>query len=224
MPSLGPIIERWREITNRIESARKNSPAGAKSAVLVAVAKAHPAESMLPLLSAGHRAFGENKVQEAEAKWPGLRAKFPGIELHLIGSLQSNKAQEALELFDVIETVDRPSLVDALAKERAKASLRCSQFWVQVNIGEEKQKGGVLPLELPSLLAHCKAKGLSITGLMCVPPAEENPAPYFALLHKMGKEHGIHNLSMGMSGDYEVAVRLGATHVRVGTALFGQRD
>lgn len=218
------IIPCFNRIISRIESAHKASPAATQSVVLVAVAKAHPAEAMLPLLEAGHIVFGENKVQEAEAKWPGLREKFPAIELHLIGSLQSNKAQEALELFDVIETIDRASLVDALTKERAKASSRCSQFFVQVNIGEEEQKGGVLPLELPALLAHCKAKGLPITGLMCVPPAEENPAPYFALLHKMGKEHGIHNLSMGMSGDYEVAVRLGATHVRVGTALFGQRD
>lgn len=214
---------RYREITQHIERARKNSPLAPGRVELVAVAKTHPAGAMLSLLLAGHRVFGENKVQEAAHKWPVLRQLYPDIELHLIGSLQSNKAREALDISDVIETVDRPSLVDALVKERAKNPGRCREFYIQVNIGEEQQKGGVLPTELAALLAHA-GKALNITGLMCVPPAGENSAPYFALLHKMAKEHKLAKLSMGMSGDYETAIRFGATHVRIGTAIFGERE
>jgi pyridoxal phosphate enzyme (YggS family) len=217
------LTTRFYDITLRMEAARKTSLLAAKQVALIAVSKAHSAEAMLPLLQAGHRIFGENKVQEAEAKWPALREQFPDIELHLIGSLQSNKAREALTLFDVIETIDRPSLVEAIAKERAKASLRCQRFFLQVNIGEEQQKGGVLPAGLAELLTLCNSHNLPIAGLMCVPPSDENPAPYFALLHKLAAEHGILELSMGMSGDFETAIRFGATHVRVGTALFGER-
>lgn len=217
-----PTLSRYREITHHIDAARKNSPLAPAKVELVAVAKTHPAEAMLPILSAGHRLFGENKVQEAAGKWLALRQQYNDIELHLIGSLQSNKAREALDIFDVIETVDRPSLVDALLKERDKNPGKCRELYIQVNIGEEPQKGGVLPAELAALLNHAKA--LNITGLMCVPPAGENPAPYFALLHKMAKEHGLAKLSMGMSGDYETAIRFGATHVRIGTALFGERE
>lgn len=218
------IIERWKEVSKEIKEALHSSPAAARKVVLVAVAKMQPVEAILPLLQAGHRVFGENKVQEAEAKWPALRQQFPDIELHLIGSLQSNKAREALALFDVIETVDRLSLVEALAKERAKDMGKCRAFWAQVNIGEEAQKGGVMPQQLPALLQQCQEHELPISGLMCVPPVEANPAPYFALLHAMARTHGLPNLSMGMSGDYAQAIRLGATHVRVGTALFGERE
>lgn len=223
MPAAESTLSHYRNIIHHIEGTRKKSPLAPAKVELVAVAKTHPAEAMLPLLGAGHRLFGENKVQEAAGKWPGLRQQFPDIELHLIGSLQSNKAREALDIFDVVETVDRPSLVDALVKERAKAPGLCRECYIQVNIGEEPQKGGVLPAELGQLLKHARAS-LPVTGLMCVPPAGESPAPYFALLHKMAKEHGLAKLSMGMSGDYETAIRLGATHVRIGTAIFGERE
>lgn len=223
MTDQASTLSRYREITQHIEQARKNSPLAPARVELVAVAKTHPAGAMLSLLLAGHRVFGENKVQEAAHKWPVLRQLYPDIELHLIGSLQSNKAREALDIFDVIETLDRPSLVDALVKERARNPGRCREFCIQVNIGEEAQKGGVLPAELAALLAHARA-ALPVTGLMCVPPAGENPAPYFALLHKMAKEHKLAKLSMGMSGDYETAIRFGATHVRIGTAIFGERE
>jgi pyridoxal phosphate enzyme (YggS family) len=222
-------LTRYHELSKHIELTREKLPLAPKQVQLIAVAKTHPAEAVRPLLQAGHRVFGENKVQEAAEKWLALRVQYPDIELHLIGSLQSNKAKEALETFDVIETVDRPSLVDALVKARGQASgVRCHEFYIQVNIGEEKQKGGVMPQDLPDLLKYISASSimpnaLNITGLMCVPPHDENPAPYFALLHKMAKEHGLANLSMGMSGDYEAAIRFGATHVRIGTALFGER-
>lgn len=215
--------QRWHDITARMRQARTRSPLAVQQVTLVAVSKAQPVEAITPLLAAGQRVFGENKVQEASTKWPTLRQQYPDIQLHLIGSLQSNKAQEALALFDVIETVDRPSLVEALAKERAKHTGRCSKFLIQVNIGEEPQKGGVLPQELPTLLALCHTHHLPISGLMCVPPVEANPAPYFALLTALAKEHDLTERSMGMSGDFETAIRLGATSVRVGTALFGER-
>lgn len=217
-------------ILTRMEKARANSPAAAKRVELIAVSKAQGEAAIVELLEAGHRTFGENKVQEAKTKWPALRERFPDVSLHLIGSLQSNKAAEALELFDVIETVDRPSLVDALAKTRNEGrGARCKTFYVQVNIGEEPQKGGVTPAELGDLLEYCRTPRssplapLPIAGLMCVPPADKNPAPYFALLRKLATGHGIQQLSMGMSGDFETAIRLGATSVRVGTALFGER-
>lgn len=215
--------QRWQDISTRIAQARTRSPLAAQEVTLVAVSKAQPAEAITPLLAAGQRVFGENKVQEANAKWPALREQYTDIQLHLIGSLQSNKAHEALALFDVIETVDRPSLVETLTKERTKNTGRCKQFLVQVNIGEEPQKGGVMPQDLAALLAFCHTHQLPISGLMCVPPADTTPAPYFALLHKLAKEHSLTELSMGMSSDFETAVRLGATSVRVGTALFGQR-
>ncbi len=224
-------LSNFHDITTRIESARKAAPLAPARVELVAVAKTHPAEAMLPLLGAGHRLFGENKVQEAAGKWPALRQQFSDIALHLIGSLQSNKAREALDNFDVIETVDRPSLVDALVKARSEGrETRCREFYVQVNIGEEPQKGGVMPHDLGKLLDYMLTlrssplAALPVTGLMCVPPAGENPAPYFALLHKMAKEHGLDKLSMGMSGDYETAIRFGATCVRIGTAIFGDRE
>lgn len=218
------IESRYRTLLSRMEAVRSVSPAAADSVSLVAVSKTQPEEAILALLRGGHRIFGENKVQEAAGKWPKLREHYADIELHLIGSLQSNKAKDALELFDVIETIDRPSLADALAKERGKSALRCKQFLVQVNIGEEPQKGGVEIAQLDALLKHCASVQLPISGLMCVPPADTNPSPYFALLRTLAQHHGLQKISMGMSGDFEAAIRLGATHIRVGTALFGERQ
>lgn len=190
---------------------------------LIAVSKTRVAEEIAPLIEAGHRSFGENRVQEAESKWPALKVTTPGIRLHLVGQLQSNKASEAVALFDAIHSVDRPSLVDALAKAMA-ASGRRPDCFIQVNIGAEPQKGGCAIADLPALLEHARAAELPVAGLMCVPPAEVEPAPYFALLAKLARRHGRAGLSMGMSGDYETAVMLGATHARVGTALFGERE
>jgi PLP dependent protein len=200
------------------EAAAGGHPAPA----LIAVSKTFDAESIRPLIAAGQRLFGENRVQEAQAKWPELMAETPGIELHLVGQLQSNKAMEAVRLFHAIHSVDRPSLVSALAKACGATGARPSLF-VQVNIGAEPQKGGVAIEELPALLAQAAAEGLAIEGLMAVPPADKDPAPYFALLAKLARRHALRGLSMGMSQDHDVAARLGATHVRVGSALFGAR-
>jgi len=189
---------------------------------LIAVSKTHPAAAIAPLIAAGQISFGENRVQEAAAKWPGLRATSPAIRLHLVGQLQSNKAAEAVALFDAIHSLDRISLVTALAHAMEKAERRPDCF-VQVNIGAEPQKGGVAIADLPALLREVRAAGLPLAGLMAVPPADTEAAPYFALLAKLAREHGLAGLSMGMSGDFETAVMLGATHVRVGTALFGGR-
>ena len=190
---------------------------------LIAVSKTHDADAIRPLIAAGQRHFGENRVQEAAGKWPALRAETAGIILHLIGQLQSNKAEEAVALFDAIHSVDRPSLVQALAKACAKAG-RQPMLFVQVNIGDEEQKGGCAVADLPALLAEAADAGLTIEGLMAIPPADVAPTPYFALLDELAERHGLPLRSMGMSGDYETAVMLGATHVRVGTALFGSRD
>lgn len=189
---------------------------------LIAVSKTHPPERIEPLLEAGHRVFGENRVQEAQGKWPALREAYPDVELHLIGQLQSNKAEDAVALFDVIHSLDRPSLLKALAAAMEKAGKRVPCF-VQVNIGDEDQKGGCAIADLPDFLAKVRATGIPLAGLMCIPPADTEAAPFFALLAKLAKDNGLDGLSMGMSGDYEVAVQLGATHIRVGTALFGAR-
>ena len=189
---------------------------------LIAVSKTRVAEEIAPLIEAGHLSFGENRVQEAQGKWPALKAATPDIRLHLVGQLQSNKAAEAVALFDAIHAVDRPSLVEALAKAMASSGRRLDCF-IQVNIGAEPQKGGCPIADLPALLEQARAAELPVAGLMCVPPADVEPAPYFALLAKLTRRHGLMGLSMGMSGDYETAVMLGATHVRVGTALFGER-
>ncbi len=190
---------------------------------LIAVSKTHPAEAIEPLIAAGQRDFGENRVQEAQGKWPGLRSAHPQVQLHLIGRLQSNKAEDAIALFDAIHSVDRPSLVSALARATAKAGRRPDCF-LQVNIGDEPQKGGCPVAELPALIAQAREVGLPVAGLMCIPPADVEPAPYFALLAKLARRHDVTGLSMGMSSDYETAVTIGATHVRVGTALFGERS
>ncbi|WOK35157.1 YggS family pyridoxal phosphate-dependent enzyme [Sphingomonas sp. C3-2] len=198
--------------------------AGRKPAeiALIAVSKTHGEDAIRPMLAAGQRVFGENRVQEAEAKWPALRAEYPDVALHLVGQLQSNKAEDAVQLFDAIHSVDRPSLVAALAKAMEKTGRRPDCF-VQVNIGDEEQKGGCAIADLPALLTEVRAAGLPLKGLMCVPPADVEAAPYFALLAKIARDNGLDQLSMGMSGDYETAVTIGATHVRVGSALFGAR-
>lgn len=190
---------------------------------LVAVSKTIPADGIVPALAAGQRLFGENYVQESARKWPALRERYPNAELHLIGPLQSNKAREAVRLFDVIHSLDRPSLAAALAKEMERAGKRV-RLIVQVNTGEEPQKGGVAPGEADAFLAACQETyGLAIAGLMCIPPAEDLPSPHFALLKAIADRNGLATLSMGMSADYEAAIQMGATHVRVGTAIFGER-
>lgn len=202
--------------------ARAAKLAGRSDAVeLIAVSKTHPAEAIEPLIAAGQRVFGENRVQEAQAKWPALREHHADIRLALVGQLQSNKAADAVALFDQIHSVDRLSLVTALAK--AMDSGRRPDCFIQVNIGDEPQKGGCAIADLPALLAEARAAELPIVGLMAVPPLEVEPAPYFALLAKLARDNGVPGLSMGMSGDYPTAVTLGATHVRVGSALFGVR-
>ena len=189
---------------------------------LIAVSKTHPAERIAPLLEAGHRVFGENRVQEAQDKWPQLRDRFGDAQLHLIGQLQSNKAEDAVALFDCIHSLDRASLLKALAKAMDKAGKRVPCF-VQVNIGDEAQKGGCPISELPEFLDKVRAADIPLAGLMCMPPAGIEPAPFFAFLAKLARDNAVQGLSMGMSGDYETAVQLGASHVRVGTALFGAR-
>ncbi|MBB4837981.1 pyridoxal phosphate enzyme (YggS family) [Sphingomonas kyeonggiensis] len=220
-----PIDEASQRLADvRARIARSAKIAGRKpdSITLIAISKTQEAEAIAPLIAAGQRVFGENRVQEAEAKWPKLRETTPDIALHLVGQLQSNKAEDAVALFDAIHSVDRPSLVGALAKAMDKAGKRPACF-LQVNIGDEEQKGGCPVLELPALLKEAQAADLPVQGLMCVPPLELEPAPYFALLAKIARDHGLEGLSMGMSGDFETAVTIGATHVRVGTALFGAR-
>jgi pyridoxal phosphate enzyme (YggS family) len=214
--------DRLEETRAAIAKAAALAGRGADDVTLIAVSKTHPAEAIRPLLEAGQRVFGENRVQEAEAKWPALRAKWPEIRLHLIGSLQSNKAGDAVDLFDSIHSVDRPSLVDALAKAMAKAGRRPECF-LQVNIGDEPQKSGCAVADLPALLDHARTADLPVAGLMCIPPEGVEAAPYFALLAKLARRHGVAGLSMGMSADYPAAIMIGATHVRVGTALFGER-
>jgi pyridoxal phosphate enzyme (YggS family) len=213
---------RLAEVKSRIARAAQLARREADEVTLIAVSKTHPAEAIAPLIAAGQRVFGENRVQEAQDKWPALREAHPGIALHLIGQLQSNKAEDAVALFDCIHSLDRSSLVTALAKAMDKADRRVPCF-VQVNIGAEEQKGGCAIGTLPALLAEARAAALTVVGLMCVPPADIEPAPFFALLDKLARDHGLEGRSMGMSGDFETAVMLGATHVRVGSALFGAR-
>lgn len=208
------------EIARACAEARRD-PA---SVTLVAISKTFGADAIEPVIAAGQRVFGENRVQEAKAKWPGLIARHPGLELHMVGALQSNKAKEAVALFDAIHSVDRASLAEALAKEIARQN-RKPRLFVEINTGAEPQKAGVLPQDSDAFLAHSRdAYGLSIDGLMCIPPVEEAPAPHFALTAKIAARNGLKLLSMGMSADFAVAIALGATHVRVGTAIFGKRD
>ncbi|KQM90259.1 alanine racemase [Sphingomonas sp. Leaf22] len=209
-------------LRDRIAHAESIARRDRGATTLIAVSKTRDAAAIQPLIDAGQRVFGENRVQEAQAKWPALQAVTPGIELHLVGQLQSNKAEDAVRLFDAIHSVDRPSLVAALAKAIDKTG-RAPACFLQVDIGDEPQKGGCPLADLPALLAEAKAAGLPIAGLMCVPPAGLDAAPYFALTAKLARDHGLTALSMGMSDDFETAVTLGATHVRVGSALFGPR-
>jgi len=190
--------------------------------VLTAVSKTQPPEAIDAALSAGMRVFGENRVQEAQGRWNDRRAGIAGLELRLIGPLQSNKAADAVALFDLIETLDRPKLADALATAGARAG-KAVRVLIQVNTGAEPQKAGVLPADVAALVAHARNAGLIVEGLMCIPPADEAPGPHFALLRKIARRYGLETLSMGMSGDYETAIRFGATHVRVGSSLFGER-
>lgn len=206
------------KIRNRIKTATLGS---AKTPELVAVTKNRSEEEIAALIDANQRIFGENRVQEAQAHWAEKKREIKNIQLHLIGPLQSNKVKDAVALFDAIETLDRPSLIDALSAECKKQG-KNPVFFIQVNIGQEEQKSGVMPEDLPDLLAYAASKGLKIDGLMCIPPAHEPAALYFALLKKLADRHGLEGRSMGMSGDFEKAIALGATHVRIGSALFGE--
>jgi len=220
----GGPAQRLAETQAKIVAAAKSVGRDPAEVRLIAVTKTFDAPEILPVLRAGHRQFGENRVQEAKGKWPGLKAQFPDLRLHLVGPLQSNKAKEAVELFDVIHSVDRPKIARAIAEEMNKQGRRL-ELLVQVNTGEEPQKAGVIPAELPALLALCRDElGLEVAGLMCIPPVEEEPAIHFAFLEKLAAENGCATLSMGMSDDYETAVQFGATYVRVGSAIFGSRS
>ncbi len=210
------------DITDRIARTAQIAGRKADEVTLIAVSKTHPAERIAPLIAAGQRTFGENRVQEAAEKWPPLREANPDIALHLIGQLQSNKAEDAVGMFDCIHSLDRPSLVSALGKAMDKTGRQVPCF-VQVNIGAEEQKGGCAIADLPSLLAEAAAAQIPVIGLMCVPPVGIEAAPFFALLDKLARDHGLAGRSMGMSDDFETAIMLGATHVRVGSALFGAR-
>ncbi|MCG8503400.1 MAG: YggS family pyridoxal phosphate-dependent enzyme [Sphingomonadales bacterium] len=210
-------------VDTRIAEACRRANRDARPTV-IAVSKGQPLAAIEAALAAGHRVFGENRVEEAVAKWPALKERFPDVELHMIGGLQTRKVRDAVGLFDVIQSLDRPKLARKLAAEMT-AQNRVLAFTIQVNTGEEPQKGGVVPSDLPGLLSLCRDElGLAISGLMCLPPADEEPSPHFALLVKLARRHGLETLSMGMSGDFEVAAALGATHVRVGTAIFGPRS
>lgn len=217
------IVGRLAAVRAAVARAARDNGRDPAAVTLVAVSKTHPADAILPALEAGQRVFGENYVQEAKGKWPALRERFPDAELHLIGPLQSNKAKEAVLLFDAIHSLDRPSLAAALAKAVDQTGRR-PRLLVQVNTGEEPQKGGVMPAEADAFLAACRdTYGLAIEGLMAIPPADDPPSPHFALLTTVAKRHGLPLLSMGMSADYEAAIQLGATHVRIGSAIFGAR-
>jgi len=217
--SLNGLANVEQEIASACKQARRDRA----SVTLVAVSKTFAADAIVPVINAGQRVFGENRVQEAKAKWPGLTSAYSGIALHLIGPLQSNKARDAVALFDAIHSVDRPSICEALAKEIDTQKRRLELF-VQLNTGEEPQKAGVAPAEADAFIARCRDHyGLQISGLMCIPPVNDAPAPHFALTAKIAARNGLKNLSMGMSADFAIAIQFGATHVRIGSAIFGQR-
>ena len=222
-PTLASPAERLAAVRREITAACRDAKREPDSVTLVAISKTFGAEAIAPVIAAGQRVFGENRVQEAKAKWPELKGRHTDIELHLVGPLQSNKAKEAVALFDAIHSVDRPSLAEALAKEIARQGRQPTLF-VEVNTGAEAQKAGVLPEETDAFLKACReTHGLAIAGLMCIPPANEPPAPHFALTAKIARRNGLRLLSMGMSADFALAIEFGATHVRVGTAIFGAR-
>lgn len=221
---MSDVAANLKETQHRIEKSAVKWHQNMEGISLVAVSKKQPVERVVAALEAGHRLFGENRVQEAAQKWPDLKNRFEDVELRLIGPLQTNKAKDAVALFDVIETVDRPKLARILAKEMQAAD-KYLPVYIQVNIGEEEQKAGVLPKDADSFIAECRIEhGLNVVGLMCIPPAEEQAAPYFALLSKIAKRNNLEGLSMGMSSDFETAVQFGATSVRVGTGIFGIRE
>lgn len=218
------VADNLAEVRGSIDRAAREAERDPAEVTLIAVGKVQPVERVEAALLAGQRVFGENRVQEAKGKWPDFKARYDGVELHLIGPLQTNKVREAVELFDVIQTVDRPKLARELAKEMDKQGRQLACY-IQVNTGEEEQKAGVAPGEADAFIALCRdTLGLRVVGLMCIPPVADSPALHFALLREVAKRNGLETLSMGMSGDYETAVALGATHVRVGTAIFGARD
>ncbi|WP_071674429.1 YggS family pyridoxal phosphate-dependent enzyme [Nioella nitratireducens] len=210
------------DITKAIAKAETAAGRAPGSVRLIAVSKVQPLDRVEAVLNEGHRLFGENRVQEAAGKWPDFRARYDGVDLHLIGPLQSNKARQAMELFDAIHTLDRPKLAKAVAR-LAQEMGQCPDLMIQVNTGEEPQKAGVLPAEADAFVADARAMDLPVTGLMCIPPVEEEPSLHFALLAKIAERNGLKELSMGMSADFEAAVALGATYVRVGSAIFGER-
>ncbi len=210
------------EIKARVDAAAQKAGRDPDEIALIAVSKVQPNDRVQKVLESGHRSFGENKVQEAAGKWPDFRSRFEGIALHLIGPLQSNKTRQAMQLADAIHTVDRPKLAKAIARI-AQEEGKCPDLFIQVNTGEEPQKAGVLPADVDTFVADCRALDLPILGLMCIPPVEEEPALHFALLAKMAARNGLTGLSMGMSADFESAIALGATHIRVGSAIFGDR-
>jgi pyridoxal phosphate enzyme (YggS family) len=216
------IQENLADILARIEAARKAAVKAAPFTHLVAVSKTVPETGIREALASGQRVFGENRVQEAQGKFPALKGEFPDQELHLIGPLQTNKVKEAAALFDVIQTLDRAKLADALAAERQRSG-KCPRLFLQVNTGEESQKAGVMPKEAGALIGYARKLELPLEGLMCIPPVEDDAAPHFAFLAKLARDNDLAQLSMGMSGDFELAVKFGATHVRVGTAIFGVR-
>ena len=217
------LTERLAGVRHKIAAAARAAKRDAGSIHLIAVSKTFGADEIRPVLAAGQRVFGENRVQEAQSKWPALRVECPDLKLHLIGPLQSNKAADAVALFDAIHTIDRPKIAKAIADEMAKQG-RMLDLFVQVNTGEEPQKAGVMPADAKAFVAMCRSElKLDVIGLMCIPPVEEEPAVHFAFLAKMARELGLPGLSMGMSGDYETAIAFGATHVRVGSAIFGGR-
>lgn len=217
------LQERLNEVRSRIDAAERDAGRQERAVQLVAVSKTFEADTIRLAIEADQRIFGENRVQESQGKWPGLKAETPDIELHLIGPLQSNKAAEAVALFDVIETVDREKIARAIAEEMKRQG-KALGLYVQVNTGLEAQKAGIAPDDTPAFVDFCRGElGLGIEGLMCIPPADENPGPHFALLAKLAEKCGVKKLSMGMSGDYETAIAFGATSVRVGSAIFGAR-
>lgn len=223
MNATGDISSGLAGVKNEIGSVCREAGRDPASVTLIAVGKTFPADVVERVILAGHKVFGENRVQESKTKWPPLRDKYPDIELHLIGPLQSNKAKEAVALFDAIHSVDRPSICEALAKEIAKQGKKPLLF-VEINTGAEPQKAGILPENADAFLKECREKyGLTISGLMCIPPFDEAPAPHFALTAKIAERNGLKLLSMGMSADFATAIRFGATHVRVGSAIFGSR-
>ena len=222
-PITPPLPSALAAVENEIARACKEARRERSSVTLIAVSKTFATDAIIPVIAAGHRVFGENRVQEAKTKWPELISAHPGLALHLIGPLQSNKAKEAVALFDAIHSVDRPSICEALAKEIISQK-RQPELFVQINTGEEPQKAGIAPVDADAFIASCREKyGLSIAGLMCIPPVDDAPAPHFALTAKIAARNGLKNLSMGMSADFAVAIQMGATHVRVGSAIFGHR-